>query len=459
MKGPKITVIGAGSYFFGRPILRKMATSPWMAGGTLALVDTDPTVLQTMMDVAKRLFAYTGSTVKLEGSTERVHVLADSDFVILTFSQNNAYYRKLDTEIAKKYGIRMCSSDTIGPGGIFRAMRELPTAIAIARDVEQYAPQSWLMNYVNPASVLGIGIKRYVPQVRSFSLCDGHREPENTLRWCKKAKILPDEARVVPVEVEQKLKIKIAGVNHCTWLFELKYEGEDRLPLLRQYLEQKKKDEWHQNSENAKKRFNYHYASLLFDLYDAYPTVVSHTKEYVPFFQGYGINPVAPEPLRYFDADERIQEMHDSHEKNILYATGKKTIEQLIEEEKEDHATDILEAMWVGSDKSFYINIPNQGAVTNLSDDAFLELRCQVSMKSIQPEPFGPMPRGLLALQQQILDTHELTVEAAMTGSQKLLRRAMLTDPICNNIADADACIQELLAVQRSALPSYWYNT
>ena len=183
MHGPKVTVIGAGSYFFGKPVIHKMATSPIMAGGTLALVDTKPNVVKTMTDLAQRAFAQTGCDVKVVGSTERREVLGDADFVVLTFAERNAYYRGVDTEIAARHGIRMCSSDTIGPGGIFRALRETPHALAMAKDTHELAPNAWLINFVNPATVLGMALMRYAPEVKSFALCDGQHEPYCTLNW------------------------------------------------------------------------------------------------------------------------------------------------------------------------------------------------------------------------------------------------------------------------------------
>ena len=114
--------------------------------------------------------------------------------------------------------------------------------------------------------------------------------------------------------------------------------------------------------------------------------------------------------------------------------------------------------MWGKLRKPFYINGPNCGAVTNLPDDAFLELRSDVDMQGLRPQPFGELPRGILGLTCQVLDAHELTAEAALTGDRRLLRRAMLTDPICNNIPDADACIRDFLDAQRDVLPDYWYS-
>ncbi len=458
MRGPKITVIGAGSYFFGKPVIHKMASSPVMAGGTLALVDTNPATLATMMRLARRVFAHARCGVKVIGSTDRREVMGDSDFIVLTFSDRNAHFRGLDTEIAARHGIRMCSSDTIGPGGIFRALREIPHALAMARDAQRLAPEAWVINFVNPTAVLGIALMRYAPQVRSFALCDGNHEPHNTLRWCKRVGILPDEATAVPPEVWARLDLAIGGVNHCTWVTRLNYDGRDLFPRFRRWLAEQARAEKKNPGEKAKPRFNLNYALQLFDLYGAFPTAVSHTKEYVPFFQGYGVAQNVPEPIRVFDARQRAQEMAAAWKVTRDYACGKLSPAEFMTKIGNDHATDIIESMWGGLNKPFYINSANRGAVTNLPDDAFLELRCDVDMRGPRPQPFGVLPRGLLGLTHQVLDTHELTAEAAVTGDRALLRRAMLTDPICNNIADADACIAELLEAERDALPAYWYE-
>ena len=459
MSGPKVAVIGAGSYFFGKPVIHKMATSPMMKGGTLALVDTQPAVLKTMMGVAENVFAHTGCEVKVVGSTERRDVLADSDFVVLTFSDRNAHFRGLDTQIAAKHGMRMCSSDTIGPGGIFRAMREVPHVLAMAKDTQELAPNAWMINFVNPSTVLGMALRRYAPDVKSFALCDGHHEPYVTLRWCKYVGILPEEAVSVPPDVFNKLDLAIGGVNHATFLVRFSYDGEDMLPKVRERLVKEVAEEAKHPDEKAKPRFNNAYQLQLFDLYGALPTAISHTKEYVPFFQGYGVAPNTPEPLRLFDAENRAEEMAVDWATSEKYASGELDVPHFLDNVHDDHATDIIESMWGNLGKPFYINTANRGAVSNLPDDAFLELRCSLDMQhGPVPQPFGEFPRGALALQHQYLDTHELTAEAAVTGDRALLRRALLTDPLCNNIADADNCIADLLEAERDALPDYWYQ-
>ncbi len=448
----KICVIGAGSYFFGRACVLKAATSPYLAGGTLALVDTDPDVLATMVQLAKRVTEHTKCGVKVIGSTDRREVMQDSDFTVLTFSRDNTKYRGIDTDIARKHGIRMCSSDTIGPGGIFRALREIPVALAIAKDAEELCPNTWLINFVNPTSVMGIALMRYAPNVRSFALCDGHHEPGNTLHWLQYVGILPPEADTVPAEVYNKLDLAIGGVNHFTWLVRFNYDGKDYMPVLHEKVKESAENEYANPGENSKARYNMVYALELFDLFGAYPTAPSHTKEYVPYFQGYGAAPVKPEPIQYFDAPGRAIDMSAAMDVNREYASGKRTPEEFLKDVRSDHASDIIESMWGNLGKQFYINSANKNAVCNMAYDAFIELRCDIDMHGPRPQPFGEMPRGLLGLQQQVLDTHELTAEAAVTQSKSLLRRAMLTDPICNNITDADGCIADLLEAEREAL-------
>lgn len=112
--------------------------------------------------------------------------------------------------------------------------------------------------------------------------------------------------------------------------------------------------------------------------------------------------------------------------------------------------------MWGGLRRPFYLNVPNCGGVANMADDDYLENLCDLDMSDPRPFPVGDMPRGLLGLQKQILDTHELTAEAAVTCSRDTLLQAMLTDPIVNNIEDGVNIMNELLEAEKGYLPSGW---
>lgn len=469
MRKPKIVVIGAGSYFFGRSVILKMMKSAVLRDGVLALVDIDPGVLQTMLKLAQRVRAATGAPVKLIGSTQRREVLEGADFVVLTFSDRNAYFRGLDCRIAEKHGVRMCSGDSIGPGGIFRALREVPKALQIARDISEMAPEAWVINFVNPTAVLGIALMRHA-SLKSFAICDSLHEPYLRIQILQQAGILDQKTSSIPVEVEQKLDLRIAGINHFTWMTKFTYAGKDMLPSAIERLKVLSKDERtsfsaeRQNNDTgnspqirAKAKYNWTYALKLAEVFGVVPVCISHTKEYVPFFQGTGISGNDPEPIRIFDAEQRAHEMNRQWRETEEYAEGTLSVQDFLARGKGDHAGDIIESMWGEFGKSFYINTANHGAVTNMADDAFLELRCDLDMQGPRPQPVGPFPRGILGLEQQVLDTHELTVEAAVSCSRDILLRAMLTDPLINNIEDAKCISDELFLAERDALPEKWY--
>ncbi len=341
-KGPKVVVIGAGSYFFGKPVIYNMVTSPILRSGTLALVDTDSTVLETMVRLAERVRAHVDAPLTIEGAVERRSVLRDADFVVLSFSFRNAYYRGIDTRLSAKYGITMCSSDTIGPGGIFRALRELPEVLRIADDLRELAPEAWLINFVNPTSTLGIGLMRYAPDIKSFALCDGNHMPYVRNMYLEQIGVLaPGET--MTTEQDAKFDLTIAGVNHCTWVLRCAYEGKDRMSDLLAFIARKARQEYETPlSTKAKPRLNMNYAKVLSELYGAVPTAVSHTKEYVPFFQGKSAVPTTPEPLIPFDACNRAEEMAAAWEGTRKFADGETPIERFFETGHGDHATDII---------------------------------------------------------------------------------------------------------------------
>jgi len=467
MNSPKVVVIGAGSYFFARPVIWNMVNSPVLRGGTLTLVDTQPKVLETVMGVARRAAEATGAPLRIEGATDRNEVLPGADFVVLTFSDRNAYFRGVDSDISNRHGIRMCSADTIGPGGVFRALREIPIALEIAADVERLAPDAWVINFVNPSTVIGIALDRFAPEVRSFSICDGPHEPHNRVRLLKRLGIVPQDTVAMPLEVEQKLEFDIVGVNHFSWITRLTYDGVDCLPRWRELLAEDAAEELattesreggSDNNARSKARFNANYALQLMDVFGAYPDRIAHTKEYVPFFQGYGAAPVTPEPLAVFDAGTRQQQMDTWWRENEEYGAGDRPIAEFLAGGKPDHATDIIESMWGDLGKRFYLNTRNRGAVPNMADDAILELRCDVDMGGVNPRPCGAIPPGIHGMTQLILDTHELTAQAAATYDREVLLRALCTDPIVNNLGDAKAVMADLLEAQRDVLRPEWYR-
>lgn len=453
---PKVVVIGAGSLFFGRQAIWQMVHSPHLNTGTLALVDNQPDRLDRMAKLAEMVVAETGVALKVEAAADWKDVLPGADFVVLSFANNTVYYRGLDCTMSEKYGIRMCSGDTIGPGGIFRTMRELPLIMECVRDIEALCPDAWVINYINPSAVNGIALARYAPQLKSFALCDSLHMPHVKKNAAVRAGIIPTVADYTD-EVDAAFDMRIAGVNHFTWMLKAEYNGENVMPAIAEAIRKSAATEDLGGDVGAKAKFNDRIAHKLYEIYGYIPVCVAHTKEYLPFWQGKGMRPDDIPPLLIWETEDRYERHAAMWEQVDSFVTGKTPISTYMTTFGPDHATDIIENMVGGLGKPFYINTPNRGAVTNMSDDAFLELLCDVDMQGVKPRPVGEMPRGLRGMQEVVLDTHELTAEAVVRCDYELLRRAMMTDPLVTSIADADAILEGLLDAERDALPAGWY--
>ena len=453
---PKVVVIGSGSLFFGRQAIWQMAQSPHLNSGTLSLVDTDPQRMQMMGELAEKVVAEAGVELRIEVASDWKDVLPKADFVVLSFAADTVRYRGLDCRISEKYGIRMCSGDTIGPGGIFRAMRDLPQIMACAADIERLCPDAWVINYINPSAVNGMAIARYAPGVKSFALCDSLHMPHVKIRYAKHAGIIADEGDW-NADLDSAFDLRVAGVNHFTWMLRAEYQGRDVTAQIAETLRRGVLTETMDGDRSAKAIHNDAIGYQLFDIFGVIPVCVSHTKEYLRFYQGHGVLKGAVPPLSIWETELRYAR-HDAMWRQVDdFISGALPISQYMTMYGPDHATDIIENMAGGLGKPFYINTRNRGAVSNMAEDAFLELLCDVDMNGPVPRPVGEMPRGIRGLQEQILDAHELTAEAVVKGDYALLRRAMMTDPLTNSIADADAILRELLAAEREALPDHWF--
>ncbi|WP_080834824.1 glycoside hydrolase family 4 [Cohnella massiliensis] len=454
---PKVVVIGAGSLFFGRQSIWQMVHSPYLNKGTLALVDTDGERLDKMVRLARMVAADNGVELKVEGSTDRQEVLPDADFVVLSFAEDTVKYRGIDCAVSEKYGIRMCSGDTIGPGGIFRAMRELPAIMDCARDIEAICPEAWVINYINPSTVHGIALARYAPKLKSFALCDSHHMPHKKLHYALRAGIIKDKSEYTP-DVDARFDFRVAGVNHFTWLLKAEYEGRDVMPQIGDSLKRDAETATLGGDTGAKALHNDAIGYQLYEIFGYVPTCVAHTKEYVRYWQGLGKLKDAIPPLSIWETEDRYRRHEEMWEQVDGFLSGKTPIAEYMNSFGPDHATDIIESMVGGLGKPFFINTLNRGAVSNMNDDAFLELLCEVTMDGPKPLPVGEMPRGIRGMQELVLDTHELTAEAVVQRSREKLRRAMLTDPLVSSIADADRIIDELFELEKDALPQEWFE-
>ena len=453
MKKEKIVIVGAGSLFFGRQVIWAVAHLPGLKDCMLSFVDTDPVHLDRMTRLAQMVLKDTNTVI--ESTVNYREALPEADFVVLSFASNNSHFRRIECEVGARYGVRSCSGDTIGPAGIFHALREFPAILDIAHAIESLCPDAWLINYVNPAATMGIGLARH-SKVKSFALCNTHHMPAKKESYLKL--IGEDLSRI------DQFDMRIAGVNHFTWMLKAELDGRDILPDIKEAF---RRDSAGEKDEGyAKVRFNNYIAAQLADVFGAVPTCPGHTKEYLPYYQGRAAVQEKVPPLAVFDCDEREVWTREMWTEIDAYLSGGKPLSEFHKNMHSDHATDVINTMIVADGRSYFINCVNADCVEdggrpveNLPESAYLELECLVDRNGVKPKKVGEFPLGLRSQQMLILDIHELTIAAMMNKDRNLLVRALSMDPLVNSIATAETLIDEIYQREQAVLPDWIQST
>lgn len=326
-----------------------------------------------------------------------------------------------------------------------------------AEDITRICPDAIVINYINPTTVNGIALSKYAPHLKSFALCDGLHMPFTKMRYAQRIGIINELDEYTP-EIDKDFDMKMGGVNHFSWIYGATYKGKDVLPEIAESIK-KESDKFTDGGDKGAKAVNNEAIGYeLYQIFGAIPCAVSHTKEYLAYWQGKSVTKGSIPDLALWDAENRYERHREMFRQVDSFIEGKRPISEYMTTYGRDHATDIIENIVGNLGKKFFTNSPNRGAVTNMPNDAFLELLCETNYDGAKPLAFGEIPVGIRGLQMRVLDTHELTADAVVLGSYELLRRAMMTDPLITSITDADAIIKELLEAERDQIPAGWYK-
>lgn len=433
---PKMVVIGAGSIHFTRKVAVGMCKDAHFRGGTLSLVDINEGMLDVMGRLCNRIINETGANLALEITIDREIALKDADFVVLSFSNKGVDLWETETKIPAMYGVRQSSGDSIGPGGLFRSIRTIPAILEVARDIERICPDAWVFNYVNPTSVIGAALNRHTKLKKVLALCDGVLLPDSIHGLLKRAG--------VPAKHWREAEAKIGGINHFSWMTEFRLKKKNLMPALLQSI--KKKPEAHASKG----------VEQILETYGWYALVGGHMVEFLPYFQGKGSNPEESYVNYVFPIDERRKWMKSFNEEIRRQVDGTESIDKLITETKPDLVIRIADSVIDNAGDSHFVNFPNKGNISNLPDNVMVELPAGIYSNHYKGEKFGEMPRVLRSWLLRILDVQELTLEAAMTGSRKALRQALIADPLTFSFEDADHVIDDLIRAEAEDLPPVW---
>jgi alpha-galactosidase len=429
---PYITILGAGSTIFARQLMVDILQIEELDEGCFALVDIDPTRLELAHQLAERLVSQSGKRWSVRASTERRDLLAGSDFIINSIEVAGLANVRHDFDIPMKYGINQCIGDTIGPGGIFKALRTGPAWLDILQDAEQLCPQAWVLNYTNPMSILTLAAYQG-STMRTVGLCHSVQGTSKQL------------AGYLNIPYEE-LNWRCAGINHNAWFTELNHNGQDMYPRLREL------SQIPEVYERDPVRFE------IMRYFGAFVTESSgHFSEYVPYFRK------RPELIeRYCRAGYLGETGFYANNWPTWREENDATIRSLLENEQplpfnrsHEYGSFIIEAIVMHRPTVVYGNVCNTGLIDNLQYDGCVEVACLVDKNGVQPCHFGLLPEQLAALNRSHMAVHSLVCESLLGRNKEAARYALLLDPLSAAVcspAEISALFDEMWEAERAYL-------
>ncbi|MFD2082461.1 alpha-galactosidase [Actinopolymorpha cephalotaxi] len=442
MSGIKVVLIGAGSTVFTPGLLADLAASPVFDGAEVHLVDIEEDAATTMARLGRRIAAERGARLTVEAHVDRREALAGATLVATTIAVGGADGWRADLDIPLRYGIRQTVGDTVGPGGVLRAFRQVPELVRIGQDVADLAPDAWLVNYANPLTANVRAITGWA-HPRTIGLCHGTMHTRSML------------ARVLGVPREEVTAV-FAGLNHLCWLLELRHGREDLLPRLRTMVEEvaAKGDRDHPLGEPV--------TADLLDVFGLYPAPGDrHVAEFFGWYlRGEAASPSGELPWGLqpgLDATRSyIDEKSDLWDKLHAQASGAMPLDAVSEGQEAERLVAIAEALFTGRELlELAVNVPNAGAIANLPSEAVVEVPAVVRAAGVTPLAVGDLPPALAAVLTERSLQQELTVRAAIEGSRELAVQALALDPLVPSPQVAKALLDDAIAGHRPLLDSF----
>ncbi|MHB8219900.1 MAG: family 4 glycosyl hydrolase [Acidimicrobiales bacterium] len=446
----QITIVGGGSYQWTPELLADLLGTPSLHGAHIVLEDIDPAPLPRMEALAGRLNDALGAGATISCTTDQRRALDGADFVVVTISTGGFSSMAVDLAVPERFGIRQSVGDTVGPGGISRALRNIPVLVGVARDMEQVCPDAWLLNITNPMTVLTRAICRET-SIKAVGLC---HEVGN---WCLDLAI----ALGKPAEA---VRPRVSGVNHFPVVAALDVDGEDGLEILRQVVADvgglaalapvpgRPEADPFTPLDFARR----HVVSLtLLERWGAVPAAGDrHLAEFLPSVltedSGWG----AEYGIECTTIAERERHQAGYVADVDAWLSGDKDLQIWNSGEL---PAPVIDALVTGTPLEAPVNIPNAGQCPDLPDGVVVESIGVVDAKGVRGRDQLPTPPPFAELLRRHVAVQELTVDAALTGDRGLAAAAFALDPLAGrgDLHRTDAMVEEILKETAGWLPQF----
>ncbi|MCL2127467.1 MAG: alpha-galactosidase [Treponema sp.] len=402
----KVAIIGAGSIIFCKTLLNDMFATPALKGSTYALMGPTMWKLEKMKTYADNIVQKNKLDAKIYCTTDQRDALKGADYVILMFQVGGVEAFKYDYEIPFKHGVDQCIADSLGPGGVFRCLRSAPVMISLGNDIKELCPGAYVLNYVNPMGGVCTTIGR-ATEMKFVGLCHG---VQTTLDLIAGYTDTP----------KNEIDYLCAGINHMAWFLKLEKDGKDLYPLLKANME---KPEYFKN-EKVRGEVMRHSGYFMTES-------TGHLSEYLPYFRKNkaALDRYCDEPAfggetgAYYKYSEMVAKKFA--ETDVLAIESGE-----LEPRSKEYCSYILEALETGVPFRFNGNVMNNGFITNLPNDATVEVPVYADREGLHPFTVGDIPPHLAAMNQSNISVQSLAAKAAIEGDPEMAFWAVAMDPL-----------------------------
>ncbi|QDU32444.1 Alpha-galactosidase [Poriferisphaera corsica] len=440
----KVSVIGAGS-FFTHSIMCDLFAIKGMQGGEVSLVDIDEKRLTTMHELVGRIVEARGlaDSWKVNATMDRREALKGSDYIVFCVEVSGLECVAWDNDIPLKYGIDQCIGDTIGPGGLFKALRTVPVYLDMLKDAEEVCPDALILNYTNPMNILMLAGGR-TSEMEAVGLCHSIQAASH--------KMADDGG--VPYE---EMVWEAAGINHMAWFTKLQHKGKDLYPILLAKTE----DEEGEIYESDPIRYD------MMKHFGAFMTESSgHLSEYLPYYrkrkdlmERYCRDGYRGESRFYASNWPTWRKEFDEQRQRVLHGE-----EELLKERSWEYASWIIESKEKDVPYRIYGNVMNHDGtgsgklITNLPTDGCVEVACMVDHNGINATRYGKLPAQMAAMCATNMHMFDLAATACIEKSKEAAIHALLHDPLTMAVcspAEIKAMTLEMFEVEKDYLQDY----
>ncbi len=426
---PKISLIGAGSVVFSRRLLQDVACVSELADATVSLMDVDEERLDLIGRFANKLMRDAGTNISIETTDDRRKSLEGADYVLTTIRVGDDYDK--DIGIPLKYGVDQSVGDTVGPGGVFKALRTVPVLLDICYDIEDVASNAWLLNYTNPMAIACWAIND-MTDVPTVGLC--HSVQRTTA----------DLADYIGAP-RDSVTAWVAGINHLAWFMRFERDGEDAYPQLVEAMNNPEIFARDTVRFEVMKQFGYFVTES-----------TRHMSEYTPYFR------TEERLIKEFRLDEIRQDLQrrvnrvDTHFEQLQADAD--SPETLTVERSDEYACRIIEAMESNRPTVINANVSNAGLISNLPEGSCVEVPCTVDRLGIHPMAVGDLPPQCASLSRANVAVQEMATLAITDLDRESAFHAIALDPLTAaklSLAEIRQMFDEMWAANADYLESY----